>query len=108
MFRQFNSFWRMWVALKRAFGLVWLVLSRTFRLTDQQEELLTSWMRDNPSLWDQKNIQYKNKQQRQSLWEAQAARMGLTLTHIQTAYRDLRDWHTKLHKPPKLARPPER
>ena len=57
-------------------------------------------------MWDKKNLQYKNKQLRARLWEDQAVLMELPVNHIQIAYRDLRDWNTKLHKPTKSGQAP--
>ena len=63
-------------------------------------------MADTPSMWDKKNLQYKNKQLRARLWKDQAKLMKLEVNHIQIGYRDLRDWNTKLHKPTKSGQGP--
>ena len=70
------------------------------KLTDQQEVDMLEFLRTNICMWDMKDIDYRNAQKKQSLWESLATTMGgdLTHTHLKAAFKNLRNWNTKLDK----------
>ena len=74
---------------------------RVCKLSEEHEIHILDWMRDNPMLWDQKHLDFKNKAKRDRMWEDMARDLKLSTPVLRTGYKDLRDWNTKLQKPPK-------
>ena len=74
---------------------------RVCKLSEEHEIIVLDWMRDNPMLWDQKHLDFKNKAKRDGMWEDLVKELKLSTPVLRTGYKDLRDWNTKLQKPPK-------
>ena len=61
---------------------------------------MLEFLRTNICLWDMKDRDYRNAERKHKLWETQAASMcgGLTPAHLKAAFKNLRNWNTKLDK----------
>ena len=81
------------------------LVKRTCRLSDWDEKAVIQWVKDTPEMWDSKNSNFKNKEKRDKMWEDIGREMKLNPEHVPVAYRDLRDWNTKLLKPTKTGHP---
>ena len=71
---------------------------RSRKLSDDQEDTLCVWLAANPYLWDMKEHGYRNTKAKAEAWRKQAACMGLTVDHIQGAFKNLRDWNNSIDK----------
>ena len=74
---------------------------RMCRLSERNELAVIEWVKNTPEMWDQKNANFKNRQNRDKMWEDKARELNLNPEHLRVGYRDLRDWNTKLQRPPK-------
>ena len=70
------------------------------KLTDKQEIDMLEFLRSNICMWDMQCIDYRNAQKKQALWETAAKTVGddLTAGHLKAAFKNLRNWNTKLDK----------
>ena len=73
---------------------------RDRRLSDKQEVDMLEFLRTNICLWDMKDRDYRNAERKHKLWETLAASMGggVTPAHLKAAFKNLRNWNTKLDK----------
>uniref|UniRef100_UPI0035901DB8 uncharacterized protein n=1 Tax=Myxine glutinosa TaxID=7769 RepID=UPI0035901DB8 len=66
--------------------------------TQEEEQLMCDFLRENAILWDIKKTDYRRVDMKAKLWEDQAKAMGKTVEHLQGWFKSLRDTHTRLDK----------
>ena len=59
-------------------------------LTDEEEEVMALWIRENECLYNKKLNAYKDMQQKNKLWDDQAKEMNKDMEMLQIWYRSLR------------------
>ena len=59
-------------------------------LTDEEEEVMPLWIRENECLYNKKLNAYKDMQQKNKLWDVQAKEMNKNMEMLQIWYRSLR------------------
>lgn len=69
------------------------------RLTDEEEEDLVNWYRDNPILYDKTCREYRNTEKKNAIHAEKAATMGKTAYDLQTWRNSMRTQYGKLTKP---------
>ena len=70
------------------------------KLSDKDEVTLLEFLKLHTCMWDMKELQYRNAELKNSLWEQLAKDMGggVTSGHLKAAFKNLRNWYTKLDK----------
>ena len=48
-----------------------------YNFMDEEEELIATWIRQNPLLYDMRDRRYKDKGSRRKMWEDKAAQYGI-------------------------------
>ena len=48
-----------------------------YNFTDEEEEVIAAWIRQNPLLYDMRDRRYKDKGTRRKMWEDKAAEYGI-------------------------------
>lgn len=64
-------------------------------LSDQTEEDLVEWLKGNEFLWLRSTKDYYRKK---TAWEDKAKELGVSLTHLQNWWKNIKDWYVKLLK----------
>ena len=59
-------------------------------LTDEEEEVMALWIRENECLYNKKLNAYKDMQKKNKLWDDQAKEMNKDMEMLQIWYRSLR------------------
>jgi hypothetical protein len=67
-------------------------------LEPEDEEVMVEWLRENPILYNKKMSSYKDKNRKDSLWDAQAARLVTTAKNLTVWYRSIRTRYGRLAK----------
>lgn len=65
-------------------------------LTQDTEDELIDWIKNNPMLWDKTLNEYRNKQKKNALWEEKAKEVHLTKDELYTWYDSLRTRYGRL------------
>ena len=63
---------------------------KTTDLTDEEEEVMALWRRENECLYNKKFNAYKDMQKKNKLWDDQAKEMNKDMEMLQIWYRSLR------------------
>lgn len=63
-----------------------------------QEDALVDWVREHGCLWDSKRSDYRMKTMKDRLWEEKSEELGISVAHLTTWFRSLRDIFTKQDK----------
>ena len=67
--------------------------------SDEEEDELLVWVKDNPCLWDGRKKDFKMPQKKEQLWQEKAREKGYDdLGHIHGWWRDIKDQYVKLDK----------
>ena len=66
-----------------------------YSLTQEQEEDLVEWMRENEGVWRRGHRLYKT---RRTLWAVKAEQFGVTIEHLEGWWKSVKDWFVKLMK----------
>lgn len=67
-------------------------------LTDEEEEVMALWIRENECLYNKKLNAYKDTQKKNKLWDEQAKEMNKDMDMLQIWYRSLRTRYGRLLK----------
>ena len=68
----------------------------TVVLTDEQEEMIVNWIKDNPMIYDKGKGNYKKKADKRIMWALKAKEVGLTPEQLTTWYESNRTRYGKL------------
>ena len=70
------------------------------KLSDVNEVKMLEFLKVNTCMWDMKKLEYRNAQKKNDLWEelADSLEEGVTAAHLKAAFKNLRNWYTKLDK----------
>ena len=69
---------------------------KTVTLTDEQEEAMIAWLKENPLIYDKGKGHYKKKDDKKVMWAEKAAELGLTPQELTTWYETNRTRFGKL------------
>ena len=74
---------------------------KDYKLSDEEEELMVTFLEDNEMLWNKKATTYRRRDLKASAWERQAKVMSKEVSHLQGWFKGVRDNFTRLDKLPK-------
>ena len=67
--------------------------------SDEEEDELLVWVKDNPCLWDGRKKEFKMPQKKEQLWQDKAREKGYDdPQHIHGWWKDIKDQYVKLDK----------
>jgi hypothetical protein len=69
-------------------------------LTAQQEQEMIDWLREHPVLWNKKLRDYKDTTLKESMWMAQAEKLGKEVQMIKVWYKSIRTRFGRLKNKP--------
>ena len=62
-----------------------------FKLTEEEEELMVTFLEENECIWNKKSMDYRKPGLKTTKWETQAKVMGKSTEHIQGWFKSMRD-----------------
>ena len=70
------------------------------KLSDENEVRMLEFLQVNTCMWDMKKLEYRDTVKKNNLWEQLAVTMDGVVTsgHLKAAFKNLRNWYTKLDK----------